>query len=116
MLNQGARACGRPVEFAHMPVQFSEGLRDDFYAPLERLDVGSARVYLGLIDAIDGVAGALDRAAVARRHLPSFGLATACGWGRRPLSQKVQDLLDLERSVADAMATSDPDNTTIGAR
>ena len=116
MLNHGARACGRAVEFVHMPVQFSEGLREDFYAPLERLDVGSARVYLGLIDAIDGVQGALDRAAVARRHLPSFGLATACGWGRRPLSQKVQDLLDLERSVADAMATSDPDQATIGAR
>ena len=115
MLTQGARACGRSVEFVHMPVQFSEGLRDDFYAPLERLDVGSARVYLGLIDAIDGVQGALDRVAVARRHLPSFGLATACGWGRRPLSQKVQDLLDLERSVADALAINDQDQATIGA-
>jgi hypothetical protein len=114
MLNRGVRACGRTVEFVHMPVRFSDGLRDDFYAPLERLDVGSARVYLGLIDSIDGVQGALDRAGVARRHLRSFGLATACGWGRRPLSESVQDLLDLERRVADALAAGDSPQATIG--
>ena len=104
MLNRGAQACGRSVDFVHMPVQFSAGPSDPFYAPLERLDVGGARVYIGLIDPIDGVEGALSRIEAARRHLPSFGVATACGWGRRPLSQKVQDLIDLQRDVADAAA------------
>jgi hypothetical protein len=104
MLNQGAAACGRRVDFVHMPVQFADGLRDGFYAPLERLDVGGARVYLGLIDSTDGVDGALGRAEVARRHLGSFGLGTACGWGRRPLEERVEDVLELERAVGDALA------------
>lgn len=105
MLNQGVRACGRRVDYVHMPVQLSE-LRADFYAPLRRLEAGRARVYLGLVDLSDGVAGALRRIQLARADLPSFGVATPCGWGRRPLSQNVQDLLELNRDVADAASTT----------
>ncbi len=107
MFNRGVRACGRRVDYVHMPVQLSE-LRDDFYAPLERLDVGPARVYIGLVDLSDGVAGALRRIELAERHLPSFGVATPCGWGRRPLSQTVSELLDLNRDVAEAAGNNRP--------
>lgn len=107
MLNKGVNACGRRVDYVHMPVQLSE-LRDDFYAPLERLDVGDARVYIGLVDLSDGVAGALSRITLARRHLPSFGVATPCGWGRRPLSQEVSALLNLNREVAKAAGDPPP--------
>lgn len=100
MLNRGVAACGRRVDFAHMPVQFAHGLHDEYYQPLERLDVGDARVYLGLIDSTDGVEGALARQEVAARHLASFGLGTACGWGRRPATETVEGLIDLERDVA----------------
>jgi len=103
MLNHGVRACGRRVDFAHAPVQFSAGPDDAHYAPLRDLDVGGTRLYLGLIDQTDGVAGALRRAGVARRHLADFGLATACGWGRRPLTETVGSLLRLERDVAEAI-------------
>ena len=89
-----------------MPIQFARGDRDDHYAPLADLEIPGARVYLGLIDASDGVDGALRRCEVARRHLSSFGLATSCGWGRRPLEESVQDLIDLERDVARAVTTS----------
>ena len=51
----------------------------------------------------DGWAGALRRAGVARRPLADFGLATACGWGRRPLTETVGSLLRLERDVAEAI-------------
>jgi hypothetical protein len=102
MLNRGVRACGRRVDFVHTPVQLSEK-RDDFYAPLEQLDVGDARVYIGLIDPSDGIEGALERVAIAARHLDSFGVATPCGWGRRPLSQRPEDLLRLNRDVAEAL-------------
>lgn len=101
MLNRGAAAAGRRVDFVHMPCRFEDGAREDFYAPLDRLDVGGARVYLGLVDMWDGVPGALERIAVARRHLADFGVATACGWGRRPLSQQPQDLIELNRKVAE---------------
>lgn len=101
MLGAGVPACGRRVDYVHMPVQLSQQ-REDFYAPLERLAVGDARVYLGLVDLSDGVQGALRRIELASRYLASFGVATPCGWGRRPLSQRVQDLLDLNRAVAEA--------------
>ncbi len=104
MLNAGASACRRPVNFVHMPVQLADGHRDDFYEPLVRLDVGAARVYLGLIDPVDGVEGAMTRIGVARRHLSDFGVATPCGWGRRPRSQTPQSLLELNRQVAQAMS------------
>jgi hypothetical protein len=99
MLNAGVPACGRRVDYVHMPVQLAD-LRDDFYAPLDQLATGDARVYLGLVDLSDGVEGALRRIDLASHHLRSLGVATPCGWGRRPLSQKVQDLLNLNRDVA----------------
>jgi hypothetical protein len=101
MLNRGVVACGRRVDFVHMPVQLAD-LRDGHYAPLDRLDVGDARVYLGLIDSSDGLDGALERIALAARHLDDFGVATPCGWGRRPPSERVEDLLALNAEVADA--------------
>jgi hypothetical protein len=103
MLNRGVQACGRRVDFVHFPVRFEGRDGDDFYEPLERLEVGGARVYIGLVDLWDGVEGALRRIQVAKRHLPDFGVATACGWGRRPLSQKPEDLIELEHAVAEAM-------------
>jgi hypothetical protein len=107
MLNRGSGACGRRVDFVHMPVQLAD-LRDEFYMPLEDLEVGAARVYLGLVDLSDGVEGALQRIEVARRYLPDFGVATPCGWGRRPPSQKPESLIDLNRRVAEAAASHEP--------
>ena len=46
MLNRGVVACRRRVDFVHMPVQLADQ-RDGHYAPLDGLDVGDARVYLG---------------------------------------------------------------------
>ena len=103
MINQGVKACKRSVEFVHTPIQFAKGLEDEHYEALKDLDIGDARVYLGLIESSDGVEGATARMEVAQRHLKDFGLATACGWGRRPLSQTVDSLLHLERDVADAV-------------
>jgi hypothetical protein len=107
MANACVRAAGRPVQYVHMPVQLSD-LRDAFYAPLDELDIGDTRLYLGLIDLSDGVDGALRRIELARQHTGSFGIGTPCGWGRRPLSQNVQDLLNLNRDVAEAMTVDDP--------
>jgi hypothetical protein len=101
MLNSGAVAAGRRVDFVHLPVQLAD-LREGHYAPLAGLDVGDARVYVGLVDPWDGVEGALRRIELARVYLPEFGVATPCGWGRRPLSETPESLLALDRAVADA--------------
>ena len=103
MLNRGVVACGRRVDFVHMPVQLADQ-RDGHYAPLDGLDVGDARVYLGLLDVSDGLEGALARAELARRHLSDFGVGTPCGWGRRPASERIEDLLALNAEVAEALA------------
>jgi hypothetical protein len=102
LANEGAQAAGRRVQFVHMAVQLSNGFDPPYYAPLQGLDAGEARLYLGLVHLHDGVEGALRRIEIARRHHPHFGIATQCGWGRRPPTQRVEDLLHLERDIADA--------------
>lgn len=102
MANQGVAAAGRSVEFVHMPVTYGRGFDEAFYAPLDDLDIGDVRVYLGLIHLHDGVEGASKRIELARRHLPDFGIATQCGWGRRPPNERIEDLLALHRQLAAA--------------
>ena len=105
MANAGVAAAGRPVQFLHLAVQSARGHLDEFYAPLERLDVGDARVYLGLIHLHDGLEGSVERIRKARGYLREFGVATQCGWGRRPANERIEDLLALNRDVADANAS-----------
>jgi hypothetical protein len=47
----------------------------------------TTQVYLGLLHAEDGAAGARERAAVAAEFLPEFGLSTECGLGRHTPEQ-----------------------------
>lgn len=91
----------RRVDFFHMPVP--RGRADDaYFAPLSGLDIGDAKVYLGLVHHTDGEVGSLARIETAKRHLASFGVATECGFGRRPPDQ-VTSLLELQAKLADAL-------------
>jgi hypothetical protein len=47
----------------------------------------STEIYLGLLHAEDGAAGARARAAIAAEFLPRFGLSTECGLGRHSAEQ-----------------------------
>ena len=73
----------RSVQWLHLPVP--RGRNDDaYFAPLRDLRLPSdTELYLGLVHATDGLAGAGDRIAAAERAIPSFGIATECGFGRR---------------------------------
>jgi hypothetical protein len=55
---------------------------DGFFAPLDRLAIGDAKLYLGLIHASDDVEGFRRRLALARRYREDFGVAGVCGYGR----------------------------------
>ena len=101
--NSCVAALGRSVQFVHMPVQVSRGFDEAYYAPLKRLAIGDARLYLGLIDMVDGVEGARRRIEIARKYRPDFGVATQCGWGRRPPSNKLDSLLDLHVATVAAL-------------
>jgi len=99
MLNEAAARAGRLPDFVHMPVPI--GRSDDaYFEPLRDLRVGDARVFLGLIHYDDGVAGTEARIRTARKHLPAFGIATECGFGRRR-PETLLELLRIHRELAD---------------
>lgn len=77
MANMLVDQAGRRVDWLHLPVL--DTVEDAFFAPLADLEPGGARVYLGLIHNMDGLAG---RIAAARKYWPDFGLAAFCGFGR----------------------------------
>lgn len=89
----------RPIDYVHMPVP-RERTDDAYFAPLDRLQRSHIRkVYLGLVHYTDGVDGAHLRIAAAGRHLADFGIATECGFGRRPTHQDVRRLIALHAEV-----------------
>ena len=93
----------RPLNWVHMPVPKE---RDDeaYFSPLRDLHLpAGAQLFLGLVHATDGIDGVRRRAAAARRFSPAFGIATECGFGRRP-PQTVPALLELHRTAADYLA------------
>ncbi len=96
--NALAVSLSRPLNWIHMPMP--RAAVDQSYAPLGGLTLQrETELYLGMLHLDDGVEGAMQRIAVARRHVPSFGVATDCGWGRGG-SEAVAGLLALHRAVS----------------
>ena len=92
----------RQVDWIHLPVPIE---RDDaaYFAPLAGIAWGATQPFLGLVHHEDGVEGGLRRATAARTAVPSFGIATECGFGRGP-AERTAPLLDLHRELAAALA------------
>jgi hypothetical protein len=73
---------------------------DPYFSPLRDLRLKSGtELYLGLIHLTDGIEGAKRRAAAAKRVVSDFGVATECGFGRRP-PETIPELIRLHRAVA----------------
>lgn len=92
-------AIDRPIGWLHMPVPRD---RDDaeYFAPLRELNrPEGTELYLGLVHRTDGADGARRRLAAAQTVGDDFGIATECGFGRRP-PETVPELLDLHREIA----------------
>ncbi|HZR99998.1 MAG TPA: hypothetical protein VFE37_14895 [Chloroflexota bacterium] len=89
-----------PLTWLHLPVPRD---RDDeaYFAPLRGLRLSPAtELYLGLVHHTDGVAGTRRRLATAERIVPrEFGIATECGFGRRP-PETIPELLRIHAAVA----------------
>ncbi len=98
MANAARKAVARQIDFYHLPVPRN---RDDaaYFAPLKDLDLGNAKLYLGLIHHTDGVEGARRRLRAARQYISGLGIATECGFGRRP-PETIPELLRIHREVA----------------
>jgi hypothetical protein len=99
MSNPLAQEINRPINWLHMPVPRD---RDDdaYFEPLRRLKLrDGTKFFLGLIHLTDGLEGGKRRIATAARFHDNFGLATECGFGRRP-PETIRDLIALHESVA----------------
>jgi hypothetical protein len=80
MSNEAKRRVGRRLDYLHMPVVRNP--EEAFFAPLDDLDVGDTKIYLGLVHHTDGLEDFRRRRDLARRHLPEFGIGSVCGYGR----------------------------------
>jgi len=93
----------RAIAWVHMPVP-RERTDDAYFAPLRRLRLHpETELYLGLVHHTDGVEGTQRRIDAAQRAVSSFGVATECGFGRRP-PETVPDLLRIHREVSAPVA------------
>jgi hypothetical protein len=100
--NQIVAAVKRPITWIHMPVP-RERDDDAYFAPLKNLKLKpETEFYLGLVHFTDGIQGAQRRLAAAKRVVNDFGVATECGFGRRP-PETIPGLLKLHREVAEAV-------------
>ncbi|MDQ6773452.1 MAG: class I SAM-dependent methyltransferase [Candidatus Dormibacteraeota bacterium] len=89
----------RPLNWVHMPVP--RGRTDpEYFAPLADLRLRSeSELYLGLVHLSDGAAGTRRRIEAAVRVVQGFGVATECGWGRRPAAT-IPELMEVHVQVS----------------
>ncbi len=88
----------RPINWIHMPVPRDRS-DDAFFAPLKHLALHpETELYLGLVHLTDGVEGTQKRIAAAERAVTNFGVATECGFGRRP-AETVAPLMQIHHDV-----------------
>lgn len=98
LANEAIARTGHRVDFVHMPV--IPDCDDAYFKPLDDLAIGTTRVYLGLIHHTDGMDGFLHRTEQAQAHLPAFGVASVCGYGRLDAAD-IPNILQLHRDCAE---------------
>jgi hypothetical protein len=85
MANFAVAESGRTVDWLHLAgPRYLRSEDRSFFRPLIDLETGPARVFLGIVLPLDGVAGLRRRHATASRYLSDFGVAMYCGFGRQP--------------------------------
>ncbi len=82
----------RRVDFLHLPAMREAD--EDFFRPLQDLDIGDAKVFLG-IELGDGVDEMIRRAEAAQTFLADFGVAHYCGYGRDEPARVKELLVDI---------------------
>ncbi|MGH7123651.1 MAG: hypothetical protein ACREFI_04710 [Stellaceae bacterium] len=98
--NYLARHLGRPLSWIHMPVPRARS-DEAYFKPLSTLALlPETELYLGFVHFTDGLEGARQRLDAAQRCVRDFGVATECGFGRRP-PETIPALLDLHARVSD---------------
>jgi hypothetical protein len=100
MANYAVVSSGRQVDWLHLAgSRYLRSEDSSFYAPLADLDAGGARVFLGIVLPIDGIAGLKRRHATASAFLDDFGVAMYCGFGRQRGEDPAETIRAHEQSV-----------------
>jgi hypothetical protein len=106
MANYAVANSGRTVDWLHLAGPRHLRSEDrSFFRPLADLEPGDARVFLGIVLPIDGVAGLRRRHATASRYLSDFGVAMYCGFGRQPGEDGAETMREharVARSIQDS--------------
>src|SRR6201996_5419391 len=85
MANFAVANSGRTVDWLHLAgPRYLRSEGRSFFRPLADLEPLDARVFLGIVLPIDGVAGGRRRVDTASRYISDFGVAMYCGFGRQP--------------------------------
>ena len=83
----------RPIAYIHMPVP-ADRSDDAFFRPFKDLRLHpETELFLGIVQASDGVEGVERRRTAALRHVESFGIATECGMARARTPDLVERIL-----------------------
>jgi hypothetical protein len=98
---ESVRVIDRTIDFTHIPVPRD---RDDdaYFKPLSSWPVEAGKLYLGLIHITGGAEASKKRVETAKRHIDDFGIATECGFGRRP-KESLPELMSIHREIADIL-------------
>jgi hypothetical protein len=100
MANFAVANSGRTVDWLHLAgPRYLRSEDKSFFRPLADLEPGPARVFLGIVLPIDGVAGLRRRHATASRYLDHFGVAMYCGFGRQPGQDGMETMREHRRVV-----------------
>jgi hypothetical protein len=107
MANFAVANSGRTVDWLHLAgPRYLRSEDRSFFRPLVDLEPGAARVFLGIVLPLDGVAGLRRRHATASRYLDDFGVAMYCGFGRQPGRDGMETMREHERVVRSILASA----------
>ena len=100
MANFAVAHSGRSVDWLHLAgPRYLRSEDRSFFRPLADLELGDARVFLGIVLPIDGIAGLRRRRDTASRYLSGFGVAMYCGFGRQPGADGTETMREHARVV-----------------
>ena len=95
------QAIERTIDFCHIPVP-RDRHDDAYFAPLADWPEDAGKLFLGLVHHTGGVEGSRRRLATAKRYMDHFGIATECGFGRRP-KETLPELMRVHREIAELL-------------
>lgn len=98
--NEAVKRVDRRIDYLHMPVV--QDPDPSFFAPLDDLDVGDTKIFLGMIHE-DSPNAFRRRMELARAHLSDFGVAGVCGFGRVDPAE-LPEVLHAHTAAAAALA------------